>query len=61
MDNLRRLNGVRLSDESLRALDRNLRPIHMLFRTGHHAFDRGAVLGAVNALRFRADRAFRAA
>lgn len=33
----------------------------MLFRTGHHAFDNGAVLGAVNALRFRSDRAFRAA
>jgi len=28
---------------------------------GHHAFDHGAVLGAVNALRWRFDRAFRAA
>ena len=28
---------------------------------GHHAFDHAAVLGAVNALRWRFDRAFRAA
>ena len=28
---------------------------------GHHAFDHAAVLSAVNALRWRFDRAFRAA
>jgi hypothetical protein len=38
-----------------------LRTIHMLFPTGHHTFEGGAVLGAVNALRCRSDRAFRAA